>query len=149
MNIRASNITKTSFVVQWDEVDDADGYSVKWRVNGDKNGNDGKSGVSTSNTSHTIRELTPNTSYSVTVTAKNGCGNSNISNSLLVTTNMTILVTSGGDSDSKTDGTNGSSGGGAGGIIGGIVGGIIAVAVLIIIVVVLYWFCVYKKKGMV
>ena len=35
------------------------------------------------------------------------------------------------------------------GIIGGVFGGMVAVVVVIIIVVVLYWFCVYKKKGMV
>jgi len=43
--------------------------------------------------------------------------------------------------------TGSSSSGGAGGIIGGVVGGIIGVAVVIITIVVLYWFCVYKKKG--
>ena len=44
--------------------------------------------------------------------------------------------------------SNSGSSGGSGGIIGGIVGGIIAVVlVIIIIIAVLYWFCVYKKKG--
>ena len=42
---------------------------------------------------------------------------------------------------------SGSSSGSTGGIIGGVAGGIIAVIVVIIIIVVLYWFCVYKKKG--
>ena len=45
-------------------------------------------------------------------------------------------------------GGSSSSSDGVGGIIGGVVGGIIAVIVVIITVVVMYWFCVYKKKGM-
>jgi len=92
MNIRASDITNTSFLVQWDEVDDANQYIINWRAKGD---NVEKTHL-TPNTSHTIRGLTPNTNYNVTV---NVCGNVTIDNSLLVTTNMTtptnltILVT--------------------------------------------------------
>jgi len=34
MNIRFSDITSTSFVVQWDEVDDADWFNVLWWEDG-------------------------------------------------------------------------------------------------------------------
>ena len=34
MNIRVSDTTSTSFVVRWDEVDDADYYIVNWRDDG-------------------------------------------------------------------------------------------------------------------
>ena len=90
MNIRASNINTTSFVVQWDKVDDADQYIVNWRANGD----DVERTFFTPNASCTMRGLTPNTNYSVTVTAKNFCGNGTINIFFLVTsTNGTVLVT--------------------------------------------------------
>lgn len=88
MNIRASDIKDTSFVVQWVEVDDPDKYFVNWR-SGD---GDAREAI-TSKTSRTITGLIPNTSYTVTVAASNRCGQGAISNSLLVKTNMTILVT--------------------------------------------------------
>ncbi|XP_065910952.1 uncharacterized protein [Dysidea avara] len=80
-----SNITGTSFVVQWDEVNGADYYIVNWR---------GGSNVreSISQTSITITQLSPNTTYNVTVTAGNICGSGIVSDILIVTTNSTILV---------------------------------------------------------
>jgi len=75
-NVRVSNITDASFVVQWDALDDADQYFVNWR-----NGNGSVREAVTLRTSHIITGLTSNTIYRVTVTAFNGCGiglNSNI-----------------------------------------------------------------------
>jgi len=79
MNIRYNH---TSFVVQWDEVDDADQYSVNWRGDGSQ-----AREATTSQTSHTITGLTPNTTYYVTVIAINGCGQSDTGST--VTTNET------------------------------------------------------------
>ncbi|XP_065911030.1 uncharacterized protein [Dysidea avara] len=75
-----SNITSTSFVVQWDEVNGADYYIVNWR---------GGSNVreSISQTSIIITQLSPNTTYNVTVTAGNICGSGRVSDILIVTTN--------------------------------------------------------------
>ena len=87
INIRVSEISSTSFVVQWDEVDDADYYIVNWR-------NDGGSvrESTTSLTSTIITQLTPNTTYNVTVTAGNICGSGRVSDILIVNTNVTLLV---------------------------------------------------------
>jgi len=49
MNIRVINITSKSFVVQWDEVDDANQYYINWSSVGD-----GSREVTTSQTSCTI-----------------------------------------------------------------------------------------------
>ena len=81
------NITSASFVVQWDEVDDADYYIVNWRDDG---GSVRKS--TTSQTSITITQLSPDTTYSVTVTAVNICGSGTASDILIVTTNVGLLV---------------------------------------------------------
>ena len=86
MNIRVSNITSTSFVVQWDEVDDADHYIVNWRGDGSVRES------TTSRTSHTISHLSPNTTYNVTVTAGNICGSGTVSDILIVTSNVAILI---------------------------------------------------------
>jgi len=88
MNMRASNITNTSFVVHWDEVDDANRYIIKWR------GSDGIVGENTtSQASCTVRGLTPNTKYNVTVAARNSCGCGTGSNISFVTTSgMTTSV---------------------------------------------------------
>ena len=88
MNIRATNITNTSFVVQWDEVDDADQYTVNWRSDGNAKE------AFTTRTSCTVRELTPNTTYYVTVTARNSCGHGASNNFLNVkTSGLNTLVT--------------------------------------------------------
>ncbi|XP_065897604.1 mucin-17-like isoform X2 [Dysidea avara] len=87
MNIRFHDITSTSFVVQWDEVDDADHYIVNWRDDG------GSVRESTRLlASITITQLSPNTTYSVTVTAGNICGSGTVSDILIVTTDVTLLV---------------------------------------------------------
>ncbi|XP_065910714.1 tyrosine-protein kinase receptor TYRO3-like isoform X2 [Dysidea avara] len=87
MNIRVSNITSTSFVVQWDEVDDVHWYIVNWKDDG---GSVRES--TTSLTSHTITQLSPNTTYNVTVTTGNICGSGPVSDILIVTTNVTLLI---------------------------------------------------------
>ena len=84
MNITFGNITNTSFVVQWDEVDDADRYIVNWR-------DDGGSSVRESTpslTPHTIIGLTPNTIYVVYVGVINACGSGKNSSIKSVTTKM-------------------------------------------------------------
>jgi len=79
MNIRYNH---TSFVVQWDEVDDADKYLVNWSGGGKARE------ATTLRTSRTITGLTPNTTYYVTVFAINGCGETSTgSDVLIVTTN--------------------------------------------------------------
>jgi len=79
MNIRYNH---ASFVVQWDEVDDADKYLINWSGGGKARE------VTTLRTSHTITELTPNTTYNVTVFAINGCGQSATGSDIfIVTTN--------------------------------------------------------------
>jgi len=80
MNIRYNHVTSASFVVQWDEVDDADHYLVNWRSGGSK-----AREAATSQTSHTITGLAPNTTYYVTVIAVNGYGQSNTSSSIVTT----------------------------------------------------------------
>jgi len=80
-NIRVSNITETSFVLRWDEVDDADQYFINWR-----NGNGSVKEATTSLTSHTITELVPNTTYDVTITVRNSCGRLNSSINITTTT---------------------------------------------------------------
>ncbi|XP_065890845.1 uncharacterized protein [Dysidea avara] len=87
INIRVSEISSTSFVVQWDEVDDADHYIVNWRDDG---GSVRES--TTSLISITITQLSPNTTYNVTVTAGNICGSGTVSDILIVTSNVTLLV---------------------------------------------------------
>ena len=91
MNIRISGITSTSFVVQWDEVDDAKLYCVQWRDDG---GSVRSRESKPPRTSITITQLSPNTTYNVTayVTAGNICETGPVSDILIVTTNMTILV---------------------------------------------------------
>ena len=86
MNIRFSDITNTSFVVQWDEVDDADQYIVNWR------GGSNVRESTTSRTSRTIAELTPNTTYYAIVIAINRCGQSPNSDIFMVTTKVTMLI---------------------------------------------------------
>jgi len=79
MNIRYNHAL---FVVQWDEVDDADKYLVNWSGGGKAKE------ATTLRTSHTITGLTPNTTYNVTVFAINGCGQSDTgSDVFIVTTN--------------------------------------------------------------
>jgi len=80
MNVRYSDVNSTSFFVQWDEVDGADQYIVRWR-----NGSSSVREAVTSQTSHNITGLTPNTTYNVTITARNSCG--------LGTNNYTLSVT--------------------------------------------------------
>ncbi|XP_065910776.1 receptor-type tyrosine-protein phosphatase H-like isoform X2 [Dysidea avara] len=88
LNIRISGITSTSFVVQWDEVDDAKLYCVQWR----DDGSSVRSRESNpSRTSITIKQLSPNTIYNVTVTVGT-CRSGTVSDFLIVTTNVTILV---------------------------------------------------------
>jgi len=79
MNIRYNHVTSTSFVVQWDEVDDADQYLVNWR-----SGSSEAREATTSQTSHTITGLTPNTTYDVTVFAINGCGQSDTGSTVTI-----------------------------------------------------------------
>ncbi|XP_065897630.1 uncharacterized protein [Dysidea avara] len=87
MNIRFSDITNKSFVVQWDEVDDVDLYFVNWR---DDSGSVRE--AATQRTSRTIKRLSPNTTYAVTVTAYNICGIGTVSDTLIVTTNVNISI---------------------------------------------------------
>ena len=67
--ILISNITSISFVVQLDEVYDADWFNVFWR----EDGVSARENITTQ-TSITIRGLTPNTKYYVNITAGNICG---------------------------------------------------------------------------
>jgi len=75
MNIRYNH---ASFVVQWDEVDDADKYLVNWSGGGRIRE------ATTLQTSRTITGLTPNTTYVVTVFAINGCGESDTSSDVFI-----------------------------------------------------------------
>ena len=87
MNIRFSDITSTSFVVHWDEVDDAELYIVNYRVDGGS-----VNEAPTQRTSRTITQLSSNTTYTVTVIA-NTCGHlSSISGAVMVTTNESLLI---------------------------------------------------------
>ena len=70
MNIIVSNTTSTSFVVQWNKVDDVFWYFVNLSYDG------GSVNESSQTTSQTITGLTPGTMYCVTVTATNSCGRS-------------------------------------------------------------------------
>jgi len=79
MNITVIDITSTSFVIQWKEVDDANQYYINWSSAGD-----GSREV-TSQTSCTITGLIPNTTYYVTITSVNSCG--------FVIDNYTLSVT--------------------------------------------------------
>jgi len=82
INIRFSHITSTSFVVHWDEVDDADQYLVNWRI-----GDGGKAReATTTQTSHTITGLTPNTTYYMIVIAINRCGQSGTGSDVFIVT---------------------------------------------------------------
>ncbi|XP_065911162.1 receptor-type tyrosine-protein phosphatase S-like isoform X3 [Dysidea avara] len=168
MNIRFSDITNTSFIVQWDEVDDADQYIVNWRDYG------GSVRESTpSLTPHTITGLTPNTTYVVYVGVINACGsekNSSIKNVTTkmseylllpssVSTSLSVLTTPltmfstmeihnqpTSSVSMKDDSASDSNGGGAGAVIGGVVGGLIVVTVVVIIVTVICW-CAYNTKS--
>ena len=85
MNIRfpASDITSTSFVVQWDVVDDTDLYSVTWRTGRLNSSRE----TATSQTSRTVTGLTPNTTYAVTIAAFNTvCGRGSESDVVMVIT---------------------------------------------------------------
>jgi len=82
MNIRVSDITSTSFVVHWDEVDDANQYHINWSSAG------ASSREVTSQTSYTITGLIPNTTYYVTITSVNSCGFFTDNYTLSVTTPM-------------------------------------------------------------
>jgi len=73
IKIRFSDITSTSFVVHWDEVDDINKYLVNWRIDG---GGGKATEATTSQTSRIITGLTPNTTYYVTVIVINSCGQS-------------------------------------------------------------------------
>ena len=84
MNIRFSYITTTSFVVQWDEVDHADNYTVNWR-----SGN-GVGEKTIKSRTCTVRGLTPNTKYNVTVTTSNKCGIGTVSDAFPFITNASI-----------------------------------------------------------
>jgi len=81
MNIRFSDITSTSFVVQWDEVVDADWFNVLWWEDGGST----RENITT-RTNITIRGLTPNTKYFVSIAAGNICGSVVNSDILSVTT---------------------------------------------------------------
>ena len=70
MNIIVGNTTSTSFVVQWNKVDDVFWYFVNLSYDG------GSVNESSQTTSQTITGLTPGTTYHVTVTASNSCGSS-------------------------------------------------------------------------
>ena len=78
-----SNITSTSFVVLLDEVDDADWFNVLWW----EDGGSARENITTQ-TSITIRGLTPNTKYYVNITAGNICGSVVNNDTLSVTTLM-------------------------------------------------------------
>ena len=78
-----SNITSTSFVVLLDEVDDADWFNVLWW----EDGGSARENITTQ-TSITIRGLTPNTKYYVNITAGNICGSVINNDTLSVTTLM-------------------------------------------------------------
>ena len=79
-----SNITSTSFVVLLDEVDDADWFNVLWW----EDGGSARENITTQ-TSITIRGLTPNTKYYVNITAGNICG-SVVNNDILSVTTLMI-----------------------------------------------------------
>ena len=89
MNITASNITYTSFVVQWDEVDDALSYAV-YVSNSSINNRRDINRIRTRQTSLTYEQLTPNTSYYVSVANFNGCGDGAFSGLITVFTNATL-----------------------------------------------------------
>jgi len=81
--ILISNITSTSFVVQWDVVDDTDWFNVLWW----EDGGSVRENITT-RTSITIRGLAPNTKFNVNITAGNICGSVVNSDILSVTTLM-------------------------------------------------------------
>ena len=86
VNIRFSDITTTSVVVQWDDVDNAYHYVLNW------NDDDGAGREAmTARTSHTITGLTPNMVYRVTVFARNVCGRGIISDVFQVITNASSM----------------------------------------------------------
>ena len=89
MNIRASNITDTSFVVQWDEVDDALRYAVYVSTSNsiDRGDNNRRR---TRQTSISYEQLTPNTTYYVSVANFNGCEDGTFGGLLTVITNETL-----------------------------------------------------------
>ena len=68
-------------------MDVVDLYNVQLRDNG---GSVRES--TTSLTSHTLAKLTPNTTYAMTVPTGNICGSGTVSDFLIVTTNVTLLV---------------------------------------------------------
>ena len=85
MNVRIPemNITRGSFVVQWDAVEDffTVNYNVSWYEEDGINGTTNVNGLS-----HTVTGLTNSTSYSVTVAAINTCcGAGPVSNAMAMT----------------------------------------------------------------
>jgi len=87
MNIRCSDVTSTSFVVHWDEVDNADQYFVNWKI-----GDIAREAI-ISQTSHSIAGLTPNATYYVTVSAANSCGQSDTGSSTVTTNEIELSST--------------------------------------------------------
>ena len=67
-------------------MDDVDCYIVNWTDD------DSSFEESTSLTNITITQLTPNTTYYVTVTAVNICGTGPVSDTFMVITNMILVI---------------------------------------------------------
>ena len=89
MNIRVSSITDTSFVIQWDEVDDTLIYAVYVGNSSSIDRRDINRRI-TQQTSLTYEQLTPNTKYYVSVANFNGCGDGTFGHLLTVITNATL-----------------------------------------------------------
>ena len=91
MNIKfpPENTTNVSLVVQWDAVIDqfVDGYVVVWNHKSDSGGD-----VHVNNTLYTITGLDPNTTYFVSVFARNKCGKGRGSIPEIVTTNLSRII---------------------------------------------------------
>jgi len=100
VNIRFSDITTTSVVVQWDDVDNAYHYVLNW------NDDDGAGREAViAQTSRTIAGLTPNTVYSVTVFARNVCGRGIVSDAFQVITNASSMSSYTAPTSSRTRAT--------------------------------------------
>ena len=75
------NITDISFVVQWDTVNQsADRYILMWT-----DGTTPIQSVTVDGTSYTVTGLTPNTTYTVSVTVVNNCTGSLSTNAMVMT----------------------------------------------------------------